>query len=159
MRATVNFQILAIFLTMGGHHGSNAAGRSAVSCPVYSHLTYDIVPGEALVIDRPDVVILEGLNVLQTVSDARRDPPVFVSDFVDFSIYVDAPEHAARRWYIERVLLLRATAFKESASDFHRYAALSNEAAEQVAGESWDAINGPNSERTSCRRASAPTSS
>ncbi len=152
MRATVNFQILAIFLTTGGHHGSNVAGRSAVSCPVYSHLTYDIVPGEAL-------VILEGLNVIQTVSDARRDPPVFVSDFFDFSIYVDAPEHAARRWYIERVLLLRATAFKESASDFHRYAALSNEAAEQVAGESWDAINGPNSERTSCRGASAPTSS
>ena len=74
-------------------------------------------------------------------------------------IYVDAPEHAARRWYIERFLLLRAIAFKESASDFHRYAALSDEAAEQVAGESWDAINGPNSERTSCRRASAPTSS
>ncbi len=145
MRATVNFQILAIFLTMGGHHGSNAAGRSAVSCPVYSHLTYDIVPGEALVIDRPDVVILEGLNVIQTVSDARRDPPVFVSDFVDFSVHVYAPEHAARRWYIERFLLLRATAFKESASDFHRYAALSDEAAEQVAGESWDAINGPNS--------------
>ena len=87
------------------------AGRSPVSCPVYSHLTYDIVPGEAMVIDRPDVVILEGLNVLQTGS--RRDPPVFVSDFFDFSIYVDAPEHDARRWYIERFLLLRATAFKE----------------------------------------------
>ncbi len=113
------------------------AGRSPVSCPVYSHLTYDIVPGEAL-------VILEGLNVIQTVSDARRDPPVFVSDFFDFSIYVDAPEHDARRWYIERFLLLRATAFKESASYFHRYAALSDEAAEQVAGEIWDAINGPN---------------
>src|SRR5439155_15157664 len=97
------------------------AGRSPVSCPVYSHLTYDIVPGEAMVIDRPDVVILEGLNVLQTGS--RRDPPVFVSDFFDFSIYVDAPEHDARRWYIERFLLLRATAFKEPESYFHRYAA------------------------------------
>ncbi len=118
------------------------AGRSPVSCPVYSHLTYDIVPGEAMVIDRPDVVILEGLNVLQTGS--RRDPPVFVSDFFDFSIYVDAPEHDARRWYIERFLLLRATAFKEPASYFHRYAALSDEAAEQMAGEIWDAINGPN---------------
>jgi len=118
------------------------AGRSPVSCPVYSHLTYDIVPGEAMVIDRPDVVILEGLNVLQTAS--RRDPPVFVSDFFDFSIYVDAPEHDARRWYIERFLLLRATAFKEPASYFHRYATLSDEAAEQMAGEIWDAINGPN---------------
>ena len=118
------------------------AGRSPVSCPVYSHLTYDIVPGEAMVIDRPDVVILEGLNVLQTGS--RRDPPVFVSDFFDFSIYVDAPEHDARRWYIERFLLLRATAFKEPASYFHRYATLSDEAAEQMAGEIWDAINGPN---------------
>jgi type I pantothenate kinase len=118
------------------------AGRSPVSCPVYSHLTYDIVPREAMVIDRPDVVILEGLNVLQTAS--RRDPPVFVSDFFDFSIYVDAQEHDARRWYIERFLLLRATAFKEPASYFHRYAALSEEAAEQMAGEIWDAINGPN---------------
>src|SRR5713101_1294835 len=120
------------------------AGRSPVSCPVYSHVTYDIVPAEALVIDRPDVVILEGLNVLQTASDARRDPPVFVSDFFDFSIYVDAPEHDARRWYIERFLLLRATAFKEPASYFHGYAALSDEAAERVAGEIWDTINGPN---------------
>ena len=68
---------------------------------------------------------------------------IIVSDFLDFSIYVDAPEHAARRWYIERFLLLRATAFKESASYFHRYAALSDEAAEQVAGEIWDAIAGP----------------
>src|SRR6266849_4072719 len=120
------------------------AGRSPVSCPVYSHLTYDIVPGEALVIDRPGVVILEGLIVLQTASDARGDPSVFVSVFFDFSIYVDAPQHDARRWYIERFLLLRATAFKEPASYFHGYAALSDEAAEQVAGGIWDAINGPN---------------
>ncbi len=67
MRATVNFQILAIFLTMGGHHGSNAAGRSAVSCPVYSHLTYDIVPGEALVIDRPDALRVRVLRPATTL--------------------------------------------------------------------------------------------
>lgn len=119
------------------------AGRSPVSCPVYSHLTYDIVPGEAAVIDRPDIVILEGLNVLQAALP-DRDPRVSVSDFFDFSIYVDAPEVDTRRWYIERFLLLRATAFKEPASYFHRYAALSDEAAEQVAGEIWDTINGPN---------------
>src|SRR3989442_11951790 len=69
------------------------AGRSPVSCPVYSHLTYDIVPGEATVIAQPDVGIVEGLKVLQTVSDARRDPPVFVSNVFDSSIYADPPEH------------------------------------------------------------------
>jgi type I pantothenate kinase len=120
------------------------AGRSPVSCPVYSHLTYDIVPGEALVIDRPDVIIVEGLNVLQTASNVRRGAHVFVSDFFDFNIYVDASEPDARRWYIERFLLLRATAFKDPASYFHRYAALPDEAAEQVAAGIWDAINGPN---------------
>ena len=121
------------------------AGRSPVSCPVYSHLTYDIIPGEAAVIDGPDIVILEGLNVLQAAPPGlHRDPRVSVSDFFDFSIYVDAPEADTRRWYIERFLLLRATAFKEPASYFHRYAALSDEAAERVAGEIWDTINGPN---------------
>ena len=121
------------------------AGRSPVSCPVYSHLTYDIVPGEAAVIDGPDIVILEGLNVLQAAPPGlHRDARVSVSDFFDFSVYVDAPEVDTRRWYIERFLLLRATAFKESASYFHRYAALSDEAAERVAVEIWDTINGPN---------------
>jgi type I pantothenate kinase len=121
------------------------AGRSPVSCPVYSHLTYDIIPGEAAVIDGPDIVILEGLNVLQAAPPGlHRDARVSVSDFFDFSIYVDAPEGDTRRWYIERFLLLRATAFKEPASYFHRYAALSDEAAERVAGEIWDTINGPN---------------
>jgi type I pantothenate kinase len=121
------------------------AGRSPVSCPVYSHLTYDIIPGEAAVIDGPDIVILEGLNVLQPAPPGlHRDPRVSVSDFFDFSIYVDASEVDTRRWYIERFLLLRATAFKEPASYFHRYAALSDEAAEQVAGVIWDTINGPN---------------
>jgi type I pantothenate kinase len=120
------------------------AGRAPVSCPVYSHLTYDIVPDQTLVIDHPDIVILEGLNVLQAASEARRDARVFVSDFFDFTIYVDASEQHARRWYIERFLLLRTTAFKDPASYFHRYAALSDEAAEHVAGEIWDTINGPN---------------
>jgi type I pantothenate kinase len=120
------------------------AGRSPVSCPVYSHLTYDIVPGETAVIDQPDIVILEGLNVLQAAPDLHRGAPAFVSDFFDFSIYVDAPEIDTRRWYVERFLLLRATAFKERASYFHRYAALPDEAAEHVAQEIWDTINGPN---------------
>jgi type I pantothenate kinase len=120
------------------------AGRSPVSCPVYSHLTYDIVPGETVVLDQPDIVILEGLNVLQAPRNSHRDARAFVSDFFDFSIYVDAAESDIRRWYVERFLLLRATAFKEPESYFHRYAALSDDAAERTAGELWDTINGPN---------------
>ncbi len=107
------------------------AGQSPLACPVYSHLTYDIV-------------ILEGLNVLQVTADRPGDARVFVSDFFDFSIYVDAPETDIRRWYVERFLLLRATAFKEPESYFHQYAALSDEAAERTAGTIWDTINGPN---------------
>lgn len=120
------------------------AGRWPVACPVYSHLTYDIVPGATVVIDQPDIVILEGLNVLQSASDRPGDARVFVSDFFDFSIYVDALETDIRRWYVERFLLLRATAFKEPESYFHQYAALSDEAAERTAGTIWDTINGPN---------------
>lgn len=120
------------------------AGRWPVACPVYSHLTYDIVPGATVVIDQPDIVILEGLNVLQAASDRPGDARVFVSDFFDFSIYVDARETDIRRWYVERFLLLRATAFKEPESYFHQYAALSDEAAERTAGTIWDTINGPN---------------
>ena len=120
------------------------AGRSPVPCPVYSHLTYDIVPGATVVIDQPDIVILEGLNVLQAASDRPGDARVFVSDFFDFSIYVDALETDIRRWYVQRFLLLRATAFKEPASYFRRYAALSDDAAERTAGTIWDTINGPN---------------
>jgi type I pantothenate kinase len=120
------------------------AGRSPVSCPVYSHLTYDIVPGETVVLDQPDIVILEGLNVLQAPRDSHRDARAFVSDFFDFSVYVDAAESDIRRWYVERFLLLRATAFKEPESYFHRYAVLSDDAAERTAGELWDTINGPN---------------
>jgi type I pantothenate kinase len=120
------------------------AGRSPVSCSVYSHLTYDIVPGETVVLDQPDIVILEELNVLQAPRNSHRDARAFVSDFFDFSIYVDAAESDIRRWYVERFLLLRATAFQEPESYFHRYAALSDDAAERTAGELWDTINGPN---------------
>jgi type I pantothenate kinase len=120
------------------------AGRSPLLCPVYSHLTYDIVPGATVVVDRPDILILEGLNVLQVASDRPVYARVFVSDFFDFSIYVDALETDIRRWYVERFLLLRATAFQEPESYFHQYAALSDEAAERTAGTIWDTINGPN---------------
>jgi type I pantothenate kinase len=119
-------------------------GQSPLTGPVYSHLTYDIVPGETITLDQPDIVILEGLNVLQVASDRPGEARVFVSDFFDFSLYVDAPETDIRRWYVERFLLLRATAFKEPQSYFHRYASLSDDAAEQTAETIWDTINGPN---------------
>ncbi len=117
-------------------------GKAQVTAPVYSHLTYDIVPGEAINIDRPDILILEGLNVLQT-SRLPRDGRVvpFVTDFFDFSVYLDADEAAVRRWYVERFLSLRGTAFRDPKSYFHRYAALSDREAEEIALSLWTRIN------------------
>jgi len=124
------------------------AGRPEVTAPVYSHLTYDIVPGEATVVRRPDVLIVEGLNVLQPARiTAQGTTSLAVSDFFDFSIYVDARERDVRRWYIERFLGLRETSFARPESYFHRYAALSDEQAVAVAGQVWDSINAPNLEQ------------
>jgi type I pantothenate kinase len=108
-----------------------------VAAPVYSHLAYDIVPGEVQVVRQPDVVIVEGLNVLQTGSGAA----MFVSDFFDFSIYVDAAEQDIEQWYIERFLTLRDTVFRNPSSYFHRYAALSVEEAAETARGIWERIN------------------
>jgi type I pantothenate kinase len=128
-----------------------AAG--AVHAPVYSHQAYDIVAGEFQVVDRPDIVIVEGLNVLQTgetrvsAGRERRESPrprVFVSDFFDFSIYIDANEFDIERWYVERFLTLRQTVFRDPRSYFHRYASLDDEAASATAREIWRAINGVN---------------
>lgn len=115
------------------------SGEGAVSCPVYSHRSYDIVPGERLVVDRPDIVIIEGLNVLQSGTGAA-----FVSDFFDFSIYLDAPLPELRRWYVERFRRLRDTAFREPDSYFHRYAALSDAETDARALEIWTTINEKN---------------
>jgi type I pantothenate kinase len=119
------------------------SGEPEVHAPVYSHLTYDIVPDEKVVIRQPDVLIVEGLNVLQTGvgGDDRR---VFVSDFFDFSLYVDAAEHDIVRWYVERFRRLRDTAFRDPRSYFRRYGDLSDEEADTVAHAIWDRINGIN---------------
>jgi type I pantothenate kinase len=119
------------------------SGEPEVHAPVYSHLTYDIVPDEKVVIRQPDVLIVEGLNVLQTGvgGDDRR---VFVSDFFDFSLYVDAAEHDIVRWYVERFRRLRDTAFRDPRSYFRRYGDLSDEEADTVAHAIWDRINGVN---------------
>ena len=122
--------------------GDIKAGKRNVTAPVYSHLAYDIVPGATISIDRPDILIVEGLNVLQTSRlprDGRAVP--FVSDFFDFSIYLDADEEVVRRWYVERFRRLRETAFQDPKSYFHRYASLSDDETEKTAIGLWTRIN------------------
>jgi type I pantothenate kinase len=118
------------------------AGKDEVSAPVYSHLTYDIVPGEQIVVRRPDVLIVEGLNVLQAprvLADGRTG--LAVSDFFDFSVYVDARKEYIKAWYVERFLRLRGTSFTDPSSYFHRYAELSDAEAREVAEGIWGSIN------------------
>jgi type I pantothenate kinase len=121
------------------------SGAEEVMAPVYSHVAYDIVPDQAQVVHRTDVVIVEGLNVLQTGTSASGRPPaLFVSDFFDFSIYVDAAERDVERWYVERFLTLRQTVFTDPGSYFHRFAALSEQEAVSTAQGIWREINGVN---------------
>jgi type I pantothenate kinase len=116
-----------------------------VRAPVYSHLVYDIVPDGEQVIQQPDIVILEGLNVLQIPDGARRRTlRTFVSDFFDFSIYIDAREEDVEEWYVQRFLKLRDTAFQDPTSFFRRFASLSDQQADTTAREIWNEINGPN---------------
>lgn len=118
------------------------AGKRDVSAPVYSHLSYDIVPGERIAIDRPDILIVEGLNVLQTSKPPRDGRAIpFVSDLFDFSIYLDADEASIRQWYVERFLSLRDTAFQDPRSYFHRYAGIGAEEAQSIAEGLWGRIN------------------
>lgn len=116
-------------------------GDERIDAPVYSHLAYDRVPDATTVIDRPDVLILEGLNVLQP---PPRPHDVAVSELFDFGVYVDADADDLERWYIERWLRLRDTAFADPASYFHRYAALDDAQAVARARELWRTINLPN---------------
>ncbi|HEX6349511.1 MAG TPA: type I pantothenate kinase [Candidatus Dormibacteraeota bacterium] len=115
------------------------AGAEEVEAPVYSHLTYDLVPGQTVVVRRPDVLILEGLNVLQAGGGR-----LFVSDYFDFSIYVDARESDIERWYEERFLALRETAFRDPSSYFRRFGELSEAEAVATARRIWAEINGVN---------------
>src|SRR4051794_7738399 len=121
------------------------AGVPEVAAPLYSHLAYDIVDGGAQVVCRPDVVIVEGLNVLQGGGAAGvREAPLFVSDFFDFSVYVDADETDIEQWYLDRFLALRETTFRDPASHFHTYASLADDQAVHIAREIWREINGRN---------------
>ena len=118
------------------------AGQHNVRAPRYSHLTYDVLPGEYTYIDRPDILIFEGINVLQ-VRDLPADGKIvpFVSDFFDFSIYIDAEEADIHKWYVDRFMNLRQTAFRDPESFFHRYAAINEEAARAIAESLWENIN------------------
>ena len=113
------------------------SGVAEVSAPTYSHLAYDVVPGEMQVVRQPDIVIVEGLNVLQTGGRAA----MFVSDFFDFSIYVDAQETDIEQWYVERFQALRQTVFQNPSSYFHRYAALTADEIVATARRIWETTN------------------
>lgn len=114
------------------------AGSKESHAPIYSHLSYDVVAGQTQAVRHPDILIIEGLNVLQPA------PRLAVSDLFDFSIYVDAHTEDAKRWYLERFLTLRHTAFSDPESYFHSYADLDDEAATARAGQLWADINEPN---------------
>ena len=114
------------------------SGAAEVYAPVYSHLAYDVVEGELQSVRQPDIVIVEGLNVLQTGTGRA---PMFVSDFFDFSMYVDGNEADIEQWYIERFLTLRETVFRSPSSYFHQYAALGPTEAIETARRLWRTIN------------------
>jgi type I pantothenate kinase len=118
------------------------SGRERIEAPVYSHLVYDVLPDQAILIERPDIVIVEGLNVLQPAKLPKDGAAIpFVSDFFDFSIYIDATDQLIESWYVERFLRLRQTAFRDPASYFHRYATLSEEEARAIGLSLWRTIN------------------
>jgi type I pantothenate kinase len=122
--------------------GDVKSGRGSVQVPVYSHLVYDILPGKTLEIEQPDIVIVEGLNVLQPASLPKSGEAVpFVSDFLDFSIYIDAAKELVEAWYVERFLRLRQTAFRDPVSYFHRYSKLSETQARETGLSIWREIN------------------
>jgi type I pantothenate kinase len=114
------------------------SGQDRVEAPVYSHQSYDIVSDESRTVESADIVIIEGLNVLQP------GPVLMVSDYIDFGVYVDSAFGAVRQWYVDRFLTLRDSSFRDPGSYFHKYAELSDDEARETAEEIWDTINGPN---------------
>jgi len=118
------------------------AGKRYVRAPVYSHFYYDVMPGHTVTVDKPDILIVEGLNVLQTrelPKDGRAVP--FVSDFFDFSVYMDADEELLRQWYVDRFMRLRETAFRDPGSYFHKFSRITDEEAVETANTIWAEIN------------------
>jgi len=120
------------------------SGAAAVQAPVYSHVVYDIVDGEEVTVHQPDILIIEGLNVLQIGSLAEGLPSEFVSDYFDFSIYIDAEVADIEKWYVQRFLALRDSVFQNPDSFFRHYAELTQDEAEETARFIWREINGKN---------------
>ncbi len=122
--------------------GDVKAGVEKVEAPVYSHFHYDVLPDQKIIVERPDILIVEGLNVLQPAglpSDGKAIP--FVSDFFDFSIYIDAEPELVQKWYVDRFMRLRSTAFRDPGAYFHRYTKLNDDEAHAKALEIWHEIN------------------
>lgn len=120
------------------------SAKSRVEAPIYSHFVYDITD-KINTVEQPDILIVEGLNVLQSGMDYPHDPHrVFISDFIDFSLYVDADSALLKSWYIERFMAFREGAFKDPSSYFHHFTTLTQEQAQQKASTLWDEINGKN---------------
>lgn len=118
------------------------AGRRSARAPLYSHFNYDVKPNETVEVDQPDILIVEGLNVLQTSRPPKDGKGIpFVSDFFDFKVYIDAGESILERWYVERFMHLRATAFRDPAAYFHRYSGISDAEADATARSIWRSIN------------------
>jgi type I pantothenate kinase len=118
------------------------ACRHPVRAPVYSHLLYDVIPNQWAEIDRPDILVVEGINVLETGRPPKEGKAIpYVSDFFDFSIYLDADEDVLLTWYVDRFLTLRSTAFRDPKSYFHRYATISDRDAVEIATSIWTRIN------------------
>src|SRR6266498_2481430 len=118
------------------------AGRRPARAPIYSHLVYDVMPNQWVEVDRPDILIVEGLNVLQAGSPPKDGKAIpYVSDFFDFSVYIDAEENVLRGWYVDRFLTLRGTAFRDPKSYFHRYSKLRDSEAVETATSIWERIN------------------
>ena len=116
-----------------------------MSAPTYSHLVYDVVPNETITVETPDILIVEGLNILQPGDLPRTgNPIVFASDFIDFSVYIDADEDVLEAWYVERFMKLRQTAFRDPKSFFKRFAELTEPTAMETAKTIWQNINLPN---------------
>lgn len=121
------------------------SGKGEVKVPVYSHLIYDVLPGEFITIDRPDILIVEGLNILQPGELPKTGRPIlFASDFIDFSIYIDAAEADLRNWFMVRFRALRESAFTDPKSFFRRLAEMPADEAERFGLWAWDSINLPN---------------
>ncbi len=134
------------------------SGAEKVSCPVYSHMRYDILPDEQQIIDKPDILIVEGVNVLQSRPRGTSEQPAYVSDFFDFSLFLDADEQHLQDWYVSRFLLLKETSFTNDSSYFRAYSHLNEEKAIEKAKSIWKDINlknlhqniGPTKNRANC---------